>query len=95
MGTKQKVDRNEKEGTQDECSQGIALRTSASGSDWMADLHMSTVLTLLWQRNFRRNAGPRAAKIWRKPRRENFEEHKKKVLQFGEWWKIERTKSSA
>ena len=39
---------------------------------------------------------------WRKPRRENFEEHKKKVLQFGEWWepfdwtkKIERTKSSA
>ncbi|XP_068720114.1 CWF19-like protein 2 [Montipora capricornis] len=36
---------------------------------------------------------------WRKPRKENFEEHKKKVLQFGEWWepfdwtkKIERTK---
>lgn len=36
---------------------------------------------------------------WRKPRRENFEEHKKKVLQFAEWWepfdwtkRIDRTK---
>ncbi|KAK2563412.1 CWF19-like protein 2 [Acropora cervicornis] len=37
---------------------------------------------------------------WRKPRKENFEEHKKKVLRFGEWWepfdwtkKIDRTNS--
>lgn len=36
---------------------------------------------------------------WRKPRRENFEEHKKKVLQFADWWepfdwtkRIDRTK---
>ncbi|XP_015747984.1 PREDICTED: CWF19-like protein 2 [Acropora digitifera] len=37
---------------------------------------------------------------WRKPRKENFEEHKNKVLRFGEWWepfdwtkKIDRTNS--
>lgn len=37
---------------------------------------------------------------WRKPHKENFEEHKKKVLRFGEWWepfdwtkKIDRTSS--
>jgi hypothetical protein len=25
--------------------------------------------------------------IWKKPRKENFQTQKKKVLQFAEWWK--------
>ena len=25
--------------------------------------------------------------LWRKPRKENFDDQRKKVLQFAEWWK--------